>query len=606
MRWIRALMTLATAGLVAACGGGSADEVQASPVQSTENLDAALATSGKTSAMASAVAAAGMGEAMRGDQNYTLLMPSDEAMAPFAEELAELAKPENRAAMESYVKAHMIDGKVLADELSKASGSSREAPSATGSVTVTIKNVLGDDIEIVIDGGTVTINGAAFLVKDIVAGNGALHIFNGPIFRPSVFGIVRELRQTSTLEAAIRAADLRDTLRGPGPFTLFAPTNQAFEKLLGELNLTADQLLANKPLLTQVLTYHVLSARVLARQIEDGATPATVQGQAITLNTDRGRKIQITDARGRTSNVTFTNLRARNGVVHLIDRVILPTDKDVIDIAAGNPEFSILVAAVQAAGLVDTLKSAGPFTVFAPTNAAFASLLQELNLTADQLLANKPLLTQVLTYHVLASRSLAASLTNGLALATVQGQPVKFKKAGSGLSIVDASGRTSNVVIANVQATNGVVHAIDRVILPTDKNIVQLAVATPALSILVEAVLAADLQGVLSGAGPFTVFAPTNDAFAALLGELYITKAALLADKALLTKVLTYHVVPAQVLSSGIPFGQPVTSVQGQTFTIGKDLAITDANNRKSNIVATDIAASNGVVHVIDRVILPR
>jgi transforming growth factor-beta-induced protein len=286
--------------------------------------------------------------------------------------------------------------------------------------------------------------------------------------------------------------------------------------------------------------------------------------------------------------------------------VILPTDKDIVDIAAGNPEFSILVAAVKAAGLVDTLKSAGPFTVFAPTNAAFASLLQELNVTADQLLANKPLLTQVLTYHVLASRSLAASLTDGLALATVQGQPVKFKKTGSGLSIGDASGRTSNVVIANVQASNGVIHAIDRVILPTDKNIVQLAVGTPALSILVEAVLAAQLQGVLSGPGPFTVFAPTNDAFAALLGELHITKAALLSDTALLTKVLTYHVVPAQVLSSGIPFGQPVTSVQGQTFTIGKDLKITDANGRQSNIVATDVAASNGVVHVIDRVILPR
>jgi transforming growth factor-beta-induced protein len=602
MKWIRAFMSLATAGLVAACGGG-ADDRAAAP---TNTLDSALATSGNTNTMSGAVATAGMSESMRGSQNYTLLMPSDEAMAPFAEELAELSKPENREAMQTYIRAHMVDGKLLADELAKAGSAGREAPSSTGATTITLKNVLGDDIEIVIDGATVTINGAAFLAKDIVVGNGALHIFNAPIFRPSVFGVVRELRQTSTLEAAIRAADLQGTLRGPGPFTLFAPTNQAFEKLLAELNLTAEQLLANKPLLTQVLTYHVLSARVLARQIDDGATPATVQGQAITLNVDNGRKIQITDARGRTANVTFTNLRARNGVVHLIDRVILPTDKDIVDIAAGNPQFSILVAAVQAAGLVDTLKSAGPFTVFAPTNDAFAALLHELGITADQLLANKPLLTQVLTYHVLASRSLASSFNDGLALATVQGQPLKFKKTEGGLSILDASGRTSNVVIANVQASNGVIHAIDRVILPTDKNIVQLAVGTPALSILVEAVLAAELQGVLSGPGPFTVFAPTNDAFAALLGELGVTKAALLADKALLTKVLTYHVVPAQVLSSGIPFGQPVASVQGQTFTIGKDLLITDANNRKSKIIATDVAASNGVVHVIDRVILPR
>jgi uncharacterized surface protein with fasciclin (FAS1) repeats len=102
------------------------------------------------------------------------------------------------------------------------------------------------------------------------------------------------------------------------------------------------------------------------------------------------------------------------------------------------------------------------------------------------------------------------------------------------------------------------------------------------------------------------VFAPTNDAFAALLGELGVTKEALLADKALLTQVLTYHVVSGQVLSSGIRFGHPVPTLQGQTFSIGRDLRITDARGRKAGIVATDVAASNGVVHVIDRVILPR
>jgi uncharacterized surface protein with fasciclin (FAS1) repeats len=102
------------------------------------------------------------------------------------------------------------------------------------------------------------------------------------------------------------------------------------------------------------------------------------------------------------------------------------------------------------------------------------------------------------------------------------------------------------------------------------------------------------------------VFAPTNDAFVALLAELRVTKEALLADQALLTKVLTYHVVGGQVLSSGIPFGKPVTTVQGQTFTIGTDLKITDQLGRKAGIVATDVAASNGVVHVIDKVILPK
>jgi transforming growth factor-beta-induced protein len=619
-RWIQALAAVAAAGLLAACGGGGDDSPAATPQpQDTQNLSRALATSGQTATMAGAADAAGLAATLSGNQNYTLLMPNDEAMSPYAEDLAELRKPENRAALEEYVKAHMVEGKVLAAALGQgqsspasagASSSNTGTTNPDGSTTVTVKNLLGDDIEITTKGAEVTVNGATFLRRDIVAGNGVLHIFGGPIFRPSVFGIVRVLPQTQTLETAIRTAGLVDTLRGDGPFTLFAPTNDAFDALLRELNLTAEQLLNNKPLLTSVLTYHVLSSRVLARQVQDGAVVPTVQGQAVTFDVGRDgfgqRTIEITDARDRKARVTFTNLRARNGVVHLIDRVILPTDRDIVAIAAANPEFSTLVAAVQAAGLVETLQGNGPFTVFAPTNAAFAGLLQELGLTAEQLLSNKPLLTSVLTYHVLASRSLAASLTDGLASATVQGQPVKFKRMGDKLSIVDARGRESNVAIANVQASNGIVHAIDKVILPTERNLVALAQATPGLSILVEAVVAAGLVETLSAPGAFTVFAPTNDAFAGLLRELGLSKQQLLADKALLTKVLTYHVLPKQVLSSGIPFGQPITTVQGQTFTINRNLRITDANNRRSGIVATDVAASNGVVHVIDHVILPR
>jgi uncharacterized surface protein with fasciclin (FAS1) repeats len=138
------------------------------------------------------------------------------------------------------------------------------------------------------------------------------------------------------------------------------------------------------------------------------------------------------------------------------------------------------------------------------------------------------------------------------------------------------------------------------------KNIVELAQATPDLSILVEAVVAADLAGALSGAGPLTVFAPTNAAFAALLDELKLTKAQLLANKPLLTAVLTYHVVPAKVLKADIPFGKPITSLQGETFTIDTTATITDARARTSAIKQTDILATNGVVHTIDKVILPK
>jgi transforming growth factor-beta-induced protein len=355
----------------------------------------------------------------------------------------------------------------------------------------------------------------------------------------------------------------------------------------------------------------VLASRTLARDIDDGVSAITLQGQGLLFDvTDRpgrGRdEITINDARARESKVTRADVRARNGVVHIVDRVLLPTDRNLVALASSLPQFSILVEAVVAAGLADTLSAPGPFTVFAPTNDAFAALLGELGLTKEQLLANKPLLTQVLTYHVLAGRLFADKLSDKLALASVEGQPLVFRVGQAGASITDARGRSAKIVGTNVQASNGVVHVIDKVILPTPNNLVALASSLPQFSILVEAVVAADLVPALSGTGKLTVFAPTNDAFAALLGELGVTKEALLADKALLTQVLTYHVVSGQVLSSGIRFGHPVPTLQGQTFSIGRDLRITDARGRKAGIVATDVAASNGVVHVIDRVILPR
>jgi uncharacterized surface protein with fasciclin (FAS1) repeats len=170
-------------------------------------------------------------------------------------------------------------------------------------------------------------------------------------------------------------------------------------------------------------------------------------------------------------------------------------------------------------------------------------------------------------------------------------QFIKYFFAASALAVLAACGGSDDPAPAPAAPT---------------KNIVELAQATPDLSILVEAVVAADLAGALSAPGPLTVFAPTNAAFADLLAELKITKEALLANKPLLTAVLTYHVVPAKVLKADIPFGTPIKSLQGETFTIDTTATITDARARTSAIKATDILATNGVVHVIDKVILPK
>jgi len=277
----------------------------------------------------------------------------------------------------------------------------------------------------------------------------------------------------------------------------------------------------------------------------------------------------------------------------------------IADVTATDSRFGTLNQALVNTGLQATLLQSGTFTVFAPTDDAFNALATELGITRAQLLADRALLTSVLQYHVLGSTVPRASVPLGRAVTPLAGGIFKVDSVGGNLVITDGRNRTSRITATDISATNGVIHVVDRVLLPPNRNIVQTAQSLPQFSILVEAVVAANLQGALSGTGPLTVFAPTNDAFVALLGELGLTKAQLLADVPLLTKVLTYHVVPGRVLRAQVPVGPAITTLQGETFTVDSTLAITDRRGRRASITATDVFTSNGVIHVLDRVILP-
>lgn len=296
-----------------------------------------------------------------------------------------------------------------------------------------------------------------------------------------------------------------------------------------------------------------------------------------------------------------------------------PAPVSIVATAQATASLSTLVAAVQFASddndLVTLLASPGTLTVFAPSNVAFDALAVELTgqataKGADLLTAaNKPLLRDVLRYHVLTTKVEASAIPFGKPIATAQGGIFKID-TGAQPVITDGRNRTAKITTTNIEASNGVVHLIDRVLLPADKNLVETAGAfaaaiPPQFGILVEAVVAADLATTLSGPGPFTLFAPTDAAFGALLTELGLTKAKLLANKPLLTKVLTYHVLVGRVFKADLPVGVPITTVETEKFQIDAALAITDARGRKSNITATDTLAKNGVIHVIDKVLLP-
>jgi transforming growth factor-beta-induced protein len=638
-RFLQLLAALSASALLAACGGdaGVTDAAGNQTTSGTQgNLNEVLAASSSTKTMAGAVEKAGLSDLLKGEQKYTLLMPNDQVMGEFSEDLSELVLPENQAALADYIKAHMVDGKLLAQELTSAS---KQAAAGKQGQSVTVKSLAGTDIVISTADGALTINGAKVSTADMQASNGVMHVVSAPVIATTVFSVINKLPETSTLKAAIIKAKLKSTLRDPAnTYTVLAPTNAAFEQLLKDLNLTADQLFADTTLLAQTLYFHVkLGQAVLAANFKNGESIITFFGERwivkSTPNQTGAPTIEITDAQGNVAKVTQADLRARNGVVHVIDRVLRVQTKNIVEVAAANPDFSILVEAVTAAGLVDTLKGSGPLTVFAPTNAAFANLLAELNTTKDALFANKELLKSVLTYHVIRKVVFADQLSDDLKAATVQGQDITFKVGDGKASITDANGRMSNIVATNIQTINGTIHAIDKVILPNPngpsatpnptptptptptpapspatKDIVAIASSNPDFSILVEAVVAAGLTDTLKSAGPFTVFAPNNAAFAALLTELNVTKEALLANKTLLTSVLTYHVLSGKVVAEEITNGLAANTVQGQPikFAINANQpSITDASGRKSNIIATDILATNGVVHAIDKVILP-
>ncbi|QEE48656.1 fasciclin domain-containing protein [Flavobacterium alkalisoli] len=298
------------------------------------------------------------------------------------------------------------------------------------------------------------------------------------------------------------------------------------------------------------------------------------------------------------------------------DNNMVNEGNSIADIAAKTENLSILTQALTKADLTLTLDGSGEFTVFAPTNAAFTAFLQAKGFaTLDDV--PTPVLKEILLNHVISGEVTSSSISTGYVKTLAKGSASAENTLSMYINTVQGvvlNGGTANggamVTSADIMADNGVIHIVNGVIdLPT---IVTHAVANPDFSILVQALTRndqPDFAGILSGTenSPFTVFAPNNTAFVSLLAELELTG---LSDipQAVLENTLKYHVVVNNnVLSTDLTNNMEVTTFQGDTFTVNLNggATITDANNRTSTIIATDVQASNGVIHAINTVILP-
>lgn len=406
----------------------------------------------------------------------------------------------------------------------------------------------------------------------------------------------------TSLAAALTKAGLVDELQSDTKFTVFAPTNAAFDALLSTIGQTSiDDIPAS--VLEEILLYHVVSGEVPSSAIATGEV-ATLNGLNVTLATTGGITVNGANV------INPFDVEATNGYVHTIDQVLIPSSiapfvNSVLEPAYFSETFTTLIAAAVKADVVETLLNTPNLTIFAPTNDAFSSA------GIDPATIDATTLASVLTYHVVGAKV----LSNGIPrkATTVNGNEIYFSLVAEGNFV---NGNTK-IVAVDIESGSGVVHVIDNVLLPPSGDIVTTALELSAggeFTSLIAALqrtasegsAAQDLISVLNGAGPFTVFAPTNAAFQALLDSNSEWNG--LGDIPLetLMAVLTYHVVPAKAFDKDI--AGSLSSTGELPTANGANIKIDLSNlsiNGTSSIIGTNYNATNGVIHVINSVLLP-
>ena len=461
-----------------------------------------------------------------------------------------------------------------------------------------------------------------------------------------------------SLVAALAHADLVTTLQGSGPFTVFAPTDEAFAAAGIDLaDFDTDE---ENATLRDILLYHVYSGQVESSAVTDGLSVEMINGDNVTFSVVDG-VVSIEDA-----TVTTADVMSSNGVIHIIDKVLTPP-ADLVDIPAVAISTGIHTALVEAliqADLVTTLQGTGPFTVFAPTDAAFSAAGIDLATfdTPEEIAA----LSDILLYHVVVGATYSTDLADGTTtVRAVNGDSLDLTVSASGVTV---GAGNANVTIADVAASNGVVHVIDQVLLPpagdicynmvshtivagADKvtcnsymylenismgtqnitgcyntvthavtnvtsaecsayvwtpavNLAMTASATTIHTSLVAALTKANLVATISGTTDYTVFAPSDEAFAA--AGINLDDFTTDEQIAVLADILLYHVVAGTTLSTDLTEGMTtVSAANGDDLLIHVDNGSVMVGSSMANVTLADVPASNGVIHVIDQVLTP-
>ena len=543
------------------------------PTDTPNDIPRTASCTGNHASLVSAVVQAGLLETLQGDGPFTVFAPTDQAFADAGIDLAALDTPEGKDTLSDILLYHVVGANV---------------PAANVTDCMSATTVNGHPLSFTV-GDTVMVNGATVTATDVPTSNGIIHVIDKVLTPTATPNDIPRTAQCTgahdSLVAAVIQAELLTTLQGDGPFTVFAPTDQAFAD--AGIDLAALDTPEGKATLADILLYHVVGASVPAANVTECMTADAANGQPLAFTVGDG--VMVNDA-----NVTLADVATSNGIIHVIDKVLTPTDtpNDLPRTAQCTGVHNSLVAAVIQADLLDTLQGAGPFTLFAPTDQAFADA--GIDLAALDTPEGKTTLADILLYHVVAGAVPSSAVTECMSADAANGQPLAFTVDGT-VMVNDAT-----VTTADVNTSNGIIHVIDKVLTPTDahNDIARTAGCTGVHTSLVAALIQAELVATLQGEGPFTVFAPTDEAFAAAGIDL----AALDTEegKATLTDILLYHVHAGSVMAADLSNGLAVEMVNGDNTTVGDGAVLNGAN-----ITLADVKASNGVIHVIDMVLMP-
>ena len=551
-----------------------------------DDIPTNASSTGVHDSLVAALSHADLVTTLQGDGPFTVFAPTDDAFAAAGIDLTTFDTDEENATLADILLYHVYSGAVNAADV-------------TDGMTVAMVN--GDDASFTVSSdGTVMIGDATVTTADVISSNGVIHVIDTVLMPPAdlvdIPSVAVGTGVHTALVAALTKADLVSTLQGVGPFTVFAPTDQAFTDAGIDLDsFSTDEEIAT---LADILTYHVVAGSVLSTDLEDKTTTTAVNGDSLAFAVDADG-VMVNDA-----NVVSADVLASNGVVHVIDKVLMPPieiEPDIPTVAARTGVHTALVAALTQADLVTTLQGDGPFTVFAPTDDAFAAAGIDLTTfdTDEEIAA----LVDILLFHVYSGAVNAADVTDGLTVTMVNGDEATFTVSTDGTVMVGDATVTS----ADVIASNGVIHVIDEVLMPPADlgDIPTVAAGTEIHTSLVAAVVQAGLLETLQSEGPFTLFAPTDEAFAAAGIDLAALDTP--EGKETLANILLYHVVPGEIMSADLTDGKSnVTTANGDLLLVYvSDVLGVMVGDGVAMVTLADVPASNGVIHVIDKVLTP-